>query len=381
LSDFSRREFVKLGAASAAELLLRWDRSGNALAVAAAATQEESVSTTLRQAAASRGVIYGAAVRGSSLEDERFERLLAEQCGILVPEGALKWHTLRPAPDRFDFRAGDQLLEYARTHNMKYRGHTLVWHEALPAWFEAHATVSNARTLMTTHIQTVVKHYAGKLHSWDVVNEIIEPNDGRPDGLKKSPWLSAIGPEYIDLAFQAAADADPKALLVWNENLLEGESDYSQAKRRHVLTLLTELKRRGTPVQALGLQGHLYGHLPVARGLRDFVARVADFGLKILVTELDVRDQRLPGDVATRDRMVAEKYLEFLSAVVPEKALIAVLSWGLSDRYTWLNDPGLPLGQRRRDGMPARPLPFDADLRRKPAFVAIQRAFDSSPAR
>lgn len=387
MSKLTRRALVKGGAATAAGLLLGWSRgrpdTGKASTVATGATgaTEEHVGTTLREHAAARGIVYGAAVRGSSLGDKSFERLLAEQCGVLVPEGALKWHALRPAPDRFNFKDGDLLLEYARAHGMKYRGHTLVWHEALPPWFVAYANASNARSLMTEHIRTVVGHYAGAMHSWDVVNEIIEPNDRRPDGLKQSPWFSLVGPEYIDLAFRTAAEADPKALLVWNENLLEGATEYGRAKRRHTLALLTALKRRGTPVQALGLQGHLYDHVPVASELRDFVARVADLGLKILVTELDVRDQGLPAAVAIRDQAIADKYLEFLNAVLPQKALVAVLTWGLSDRYSWLNDAASPMSLKRRDGLRSRPLPFDADLRPKPAFAGMQRAFDSSPRR
>jgi endo-1,4-beta-xylanase len=337
--------------------------------------------TPLRDRAAAKGIIYGAAAFKSRLSsDQEFATRFARECAILVPEGELKWQDLRPDPDRFNFAPADWLAEFARTHNMLFRGHTLVWHEALPKWFAIKANRQNAEQIMLEHISTVVGHYAGKIHSWDVVNEAVLPKDGRSDGLRNTPWLELLGPDYIDIAFRAAAQADPKALLVYNDHWLEYDLPECQARRVAVIKLLERLKSRGSPVQALGIQAHLFAaekrFNPTV--LRNFLRDVADLGLKILITEMDVADKNLPLDIPVRDRLIAEVYEDYLSVVLDEPAVIAVLTWGLSDRYTWFPYSKLRL---RDDKAPSRPLPLDTELNRKLAWNAIARAFDKAPRR
>lgn len=334
---------------------------------------------SLRERAAAKGLLYGAAAREQVLtSNPDFASAFARECGILVPENELKWQGIRPRFDRFNFKRADELADFARDHDMLYRGHTLVWHKALPAWFKEKVNSKNAEKILTDHIKTVAKHYAGKMHSWDVVNEAIEVADKRPDGLRKAPWLNLLGPDYIDIAFRAAAEADPKALLVYNENQLEHyNKPRNEAKRTQVLKLLERLKSKGVPVQALGMQSHL-GSKPLGsqgKKLRQFVKEVADLGLKIIVTEMDV-SEKLPWDVAARDRQVAAIYEEYLSIVLDEPATIAVMTWGLSDRYTWISKR-----IQRQDGASVRPLPLDAQLERKLAWNAIARAFDHAPQR
>jgi endo-1,4-beta-xylanase len=213
------------------------------------------------------------------------------------------------------------------------------------------------------------------MHSWDVVNEVIQLSDGRPDGLRNSIWLDKIGPDYIELAFHVAANADPKALLIYNENHLEYDSN--AAKRTAVLKLLERLKSRDVPVQALGIQAHLNGNSPFnPKSMRSFLSNVADMDLKIMITELDVADDELPADSARRDDIVASAYEDFLNAVLAEKSVIAVVTWGLADRYTWLEK-----SRPRKDGSEVRPLLLDKNLQPKAAWNAIARAFDAAPAR
>jgi len=334
---------------------------------------------TLRQRAAAKGLIYGAAGGKERLSsDSAFATRFAQECGILVPEGELKWAAVRPTPDKFDFTYSNWLVKFARTHGMLFRGHTLVWHEALPKWFKETVNRQNAEKFLVEHITTVTKRYAGQMHSWDVVNEAIEPKDKRADGLKNTPWLQFLGPDYIELAFRVAAQADPKALLVYNDTALESDTSRDEARRTAVLRLLERLKSRGTPIHAFGIQSHLWSHETRfnPKKLRKFLADVASLGLKILITELDVVDQKLPGDTAVRDRIVAATYEDYLSVVLDEPAVIAVLTWGLSDRYTWLSKY-----QPRKDHAPVRPLPLDAQLNRKLAWNAIARAFDNAPKR
>jgi endo-1,4-beta-xylanase len=261
---------------------------------------------------------------------------------------------------------------------MLYRGHTLGWHEALPEWFEEVVNRRNAEKFLVEHITTVTKHYAGQMHSWDVVNEAIETRDKRSDGLKNTPWLKFLGPDYIELAFRVAAQADPKALLVYNDTALEYNTPRDEARRNAVLKLLERLKSRGTPIHGFGIQSHLYGHETRfnPKKLRKFLADVASLDLKILVTELDVRDQNLPKDLKIRDRIVAAAYEDYLSVVLDEKAVIAVLNWGLSDSHTWLAQYA-----PRSDGLAIRALPFDSNLKPKLAWNAIARAFDQASKR
>lgn len=333
---------------------------------------------SLRQRAAAKGLIYGGATEPHMLlQNSKFAARFAQECAILVPENALKWRILRPSPDRFDFTQGDRMAEFAREHNMLFRGTPLVWHKGLPGWFKNTVNRKNAEKVLIDHIKMVAGHYAGKMHSWDVVNEAIAPVHGRSDGLRKTPWLQFLGPDYINIAFRAAAEADPQALLVYNDFDLEYDNPRHQAKRAKVLRLLERLKSSGAPVHALGIQSHLAAGRNgfTAKKLKDFLKDVASLGLKILVTEMDVIDKQ-PLDVAVRDRLIAEVYEDYLSVVLDEPAVIAVLTWGLSDRYTWISKLA-----PRNDGTPVRPLPLDAQLKRKLAWNAIARAFDKAPMR
>jgi endo-1,4-beta-xylanase len=326
-----------------------------------------------------KGLSYGAAVNKNSLSSNpQLAASIDKECIIIVPEWELKWEFLRPTSTSFDFIPADWLAEFARTHGLLFRGHTLVWHEALPTWFVKTINSQNARQLLLEHITTVVKHYAGNIHSWDVVNEAINLQDGRSDGLRKTPWLQFIGRDYIEIAFRAAAEADPKAMLVYNDYGLEYDTPEHEAKRKTVLNLLKELKSKGTPIHALGIQSHLSGNETRFNSEKflKFLSEIASLDLKILITEIDVKDKNLPVDIKVRDRIVAATYEDYLSVVLDEPAVIAVLTWGLSDRYTWLSE-----AQPRRDGARVRPLPLDANFKRKLAWNAIARAFDNAPQR
>ncbi|HEY9609121.1 MAG TPA: endo-1,4-beta-xylanase [Allocoleopsis sp.] len=328
----------------------------------------------LRERAAAKGLIYGAASGYEKLtSDTKFTARFIQECGILVPEGELKWTALRPSPDKFDFTLGDWLSEFAHTNGMLFRGHTLVWNQSLPEWFKDTVNSKNAEQILTHHIKTVAGHYAGKIHSWDVVNESVSPEHGRPDGLTVSPWLNFLGVDYIALAFRTARQADPQALLCLNEAVGGGQDD--NFRREAILTLLQRLLSQGTPIQALGIESHLGGRFSNAdlTTFRGFLHDAASLGLKILITELDVIDKDLPLDMNVRDRMVAAVYEDYLSVVLEEPAVIAVLTWGLSDRYTWHSTYN-----PREDKAPVRPLPLDAQLKRKLAWNAMARAFDNA---
>jgi endo-1,4-beta-xylanase len=340
------------------------------------AASVKKLEMSLKARAAAKGLIYGATSRYKILSSNaEFTSRFIEECAILVPENDLKWDALRPSPDRFDFTKSDWLAQFARQNGLLLRGTPLLWFQALPDWFRETVNRKNAEHFLTNHIETVVRHYAGQMHSWDVVNEGIHLPDGQPNGLRKTPWLNLLGEDYIDLAFRVAAEADPQAILVYNDYDIDYDTREQENKRKSVLKLLERLKAKKTPVHALGLQAHLFAAETRfnANKLRNFLDDVTSLGLKILVTEMDVADRGLPYDYSIRDRRVADVYEEYLSVVLDEPATIAILTWGLSDRYTWLSKY-----QPRSDKAPVRPLPLDRDFKPKLAWHSIVRAFDSS---
>ena len=333
---------------------------------------------SLKAHAMAHGLFAGAAVNVRLLNDDILYRVvLAEQYNMVVAESEMKWKALRPAPDQFSFGLADTLVTFATRHKMRVRGHNFVWHEALPDWFSATVTQENARKFLADHITTVGRRYQGRVHSWDVVNEAVLPKDGRPDGLRNSPWMKLLGPEYIDIAFRAAREADPHALLTYNEYGVEYDNDEDAERRDVTLKLLRRLKEARVPIDAVGIQSHIKAGSPytIGKGVREFMASVRKMGLQIYITELDVNEDDLPyDDVAQRDHAIAETYQQYLSAVLPEKAVKAVLTWGVSDNHTWLNDG--PTHKRKQPNRPQRSLPFDHDYRPKEAFFAIRDCFD-----
>jgi endo-1,4-beta-xylanase len=315
--------------------------------------------------------------------DAAYAALVREQCRIVVAENAMKWGALRPSAEGFNFDQADALVAFAESNRMKIRGHNLVWHQNNPKWLEAMATEANARELLVTHIETVAGRYAGRMHSWDVVNEAIRVEDGRADGLRNSVWLRLIGEEYIELAFKTAREADPQALLTYNEYGIEAETREGEQKREAVIEMLRRMVARRVPLDAVGVQSHIAAAATVAAGgnksaasqvgagLMRFIAAVRELGLQVFITEMDVNDRALAADGPGRDAAVATAYRQYLELVLGDAAVKAVLTWGITDRYTWLDHE-----EGRADGKAERPLLFDAAGKAKAAFFAVREAFD-----
>ncbi|HSC61255.1 MAG TPA: endo-1,4-beta-xylanase, partial [Rhizomicrobium sp.] len=170
----------------------------------------------LRDFAARHHIVYGCAAATYELKDADFSLALVREAAILSAEYEMKRKALEPARGAFDFSGGDGLLAFAQRNGISFRGHTLVWHHSNPPWLEDALQAHDAEPLLTNYIADVAGHYKGRVHSWDVVNEAIQPSDGRRDGLRNSMWLRRFGPGYIDTAFHAAHQADPGAMLVYN---------------------------------------------------------------------------------------------------------------------------------------------------------------------
>jgi endo-1,4-beta-xylanase len=300
------------------------------------------------------------------LFDPAASAIIASNFSMIAVGNDLKFaNRLRPTPDTYDFSFGDSDVSWAEQHGLLFRGHCLVWWNALPNWFHSYVTPANAKQVMTDHISTVVKHYAGRVYSWDVVNEMIY-HDDRPDGLRRKPWLDFIGPDFIDIAFRTAHAADPKARLVLNECFIEHNTPAEIGRRAALLGLATRLKQSGVPIHAIGVQGHLRGNTPLDKpGMTSFLKQVRDLGLEIMITELDVDDVDVPGPLI--DQTVAGKYGEFIDLMGPFVKVIT---------FEQLRDDPLP---RRPDGLSHRPNLLDVEFQPTPAYSATVKALMSLP--
>ncbi len=386
----TRREFIVKGAGAAvataaagsvASLLAGCAHPAGIPPVLPLSFHEVSGSRSLQAHARRHGLTFGSAVIVRNVQsDSDFAELIREQCGIVVPTGELKWIALRPAPDKFDFARPDFLLNFAENNHMLMRGHTLCWHESVPSWIQTPENRPNTRQFFIDHITTVCKHYAGRLHSWDVVNEAILPSDGQPGALRKSFWYEQMGPDYIDLAFRTARVADPHARLTYNDYGVEYDSEEDGERRRLILDLLRGMKKRGVPLDAVGIQSHIKAAQPTTfgKGLADYIEAIRQMGLEAYLTELDVNEDDIAGDdPVKRDALIAQTYTGYLRIALANPAVKLVLTWDFSDRFTWLNNG--PTHHRKQPNRPQRSLPFDLDYRPKQAFFAIRNSFDRRP--
>lgn len=318
---------------------------------------------TLQAAGAKRHVPLGSAVGNRSLQNPVFTRIVAQQCNMVVPENLMKWTHVHPEADRYDFGPADEVMAFAEQNSMLVRGTNLCWHEARPAWLAETANPQNAQQLLENHIHTVAGRYAGRIHSWDVVNEAIEPDDKRPDGLRKSPWLELLGPSYIEVAFRAAAKADPKALLTYNEYGLEDDSQEAEQRRASVMNLLRWMRKNSIPIHALGLQSHLTlssETFPDWTALHHLLKETAKMGFVVFVTEFDIDDTALNETPEKREKLVAALCKEYLKNILQHKNVTAILTWGLA------NHPGSN-GERVN-------LPFDRNFQPTPFLAAMIEA-------
>jgi endo-1,4-beta-xylanase len=332
------------------------------------------------------GILPSGPRKASRFHDERYRALTAHECSVLVAENETKWSQLRPDPTRpYDFRMADEMFAWARGQGMALRGHTLMWVDPrwLPPWlaqqdFGAQPGPAMER-LLAEHIGTVCRHFGTAIESWDVVNEAVDPASGE---IRRNLFTERLGAvPHLARVFEMAREHAPQAELVYNDYMSWGADN--ERHRTGVLRLLAALKARGAPVQALGLQAHIgVWRLPPraadgeAAAWRRFLDEVTGMGLKLLVTELDVNDRALPGDIAERDAGVAALARDWLDVTLDNRQLHRVLCWGLADHHSWLQDGG-----PRADGLPRRVAPYDEQLRPKPLRQAIADALRAAPAR
>ena len=376
------------------ELSRRHALAGGAALVASAAIGTPNAPASLNVLAQPSGRRFGSAVawgkpgadRGS-FANPAYARILERECGLLVPENELKWQWSRPGPDKFDLRQMDAIADYADKHGFALRGHTLFWTPTkwYPKWLERthFGSAGEAERLLTTHVQTVCRNYGKRIYSYDVVNEAVQPETG---AIRDTNVTRALGGEhFLDLMFHTARSEAPHAELVYNDFMSWERNDEDETHIRGVLKLLEGFRKRGTPVDALGVQSHirLLKTDPVAAVVREsqgpwrrFLDEVVGMGYKLVITEFDVNDRMAPANVAKRDRMVADYARAYLDVMLSYKQLRDILCWGMCDRYSWLEgfDP-------RKDKLPKRGTPYDRHFRPKPLREAIAAAFAAAPPR
>jgi endo-1,4-beta-xylanase len=353
-------------------------------AAALARAASPRVQQPLNELARAKGMRFGSAVSDNatgSFNDPSYAKLLETECGLLVAENELKWQSIRPSADEFDFDSFDHILAQAEARGLSMRGHNLLWPrpERMPAWLEGHdfgdRPASEAERLVTTHIKTVCARYLGRIQSYDVVNEAVLHEDGM---LAQSALSRAMGGTLplLDLAFHTAREAAPQAQLVYNDYMCwEGGHE---KHREGVMKLLEGFRRRKVPVNALGIQSHLiYEDAPQEREWIQFIHDVSDMKYELLVTEFDVNDQNLPANPDKRDRAIADYAKDYLYIMFHYRNLKDFMVWGLSDGISWLQ--GFP--PLRADGQPKRPCPYDVDLKPKPLHDVIAKAFISAHTR
>lgn len=326
-------------------------------------------SAALRELAAGRHLDVGVAVSAGALrEDPLYREWLGREFSLLSTENAFKFGPLRPARNRYDFRDADAIVAFAQSHRMRIRGHTLVWKRQLPEWLTNEAfTREELLAILRGHILHVVGRYRGRVYAWDVVNEalrdVLPEGAGLDEAMRPTLWLRGIGPEYIELAFRWAHEADSGALLFYNEAGAEALGPRSDA----VYALVRRLLERGVPLHGVGLQMHIAAEAPpdtasVAANMR----RLAALGLDIHVTEMDVALAGAAGVPAEQLATQAAIYRSVLKTCLSVTRCTAFVMWGMTDRYTWR--------------YPDIPLVLDRSYRPKPAFGALREALSDSAA-
>jgi endo-1,4-beta-xylanase len=319
---------------------------------------------SLRDLAARRGFYVGAAVNTMVLaRDEKYRETLAREFNCVVAENTFKFERIHPRKDGYDFAQADALAEFAAANGMKLRGHTLVWHKQLPAWLEkSHPSRDEAIAIMRDHIQTLVTRYKGKVWAWDVVNEAIE-EDG--SGMrKKSFWYETIGPDFVEMAFRFAREADPDVILYYNDYENEG----MDAKGNAVYELVRDLKKKGVPVDGVGWQMHVENGFKIGDVHRENARRLVALGLELSMTEVDVR-MKLPATPAALETQAAT-YADIARFALTEPGFKAFVTWGFTDKFSWI--PGWYKGQ-------GAALPFDAEYGVKPAYRDLRETLAKAP--
>ncbi|HUZ25012.1 MAG TPA: endo-1,4-beta-xylanase [Streptosporangiaceae bacterium] len=370
-----RRSFLAMGAGAAGAVAM----PGVATAATAARSARPASSPpdlpapgSLRALAGKIGLRIGTAVIPFDLDTPAYTAVLASQFSVVTPGNEMKWGVVEPTQGTFDWSGADRLVAFAEQNGQLVRGHTLLWHNQLPGWLTtgvANGTISNSRLtdLLEQHIFTEMGRYRGRIWQWDVANEFF--TDSSPSTINPNDfWVSHLGPGIIPRAFRWAREADPHALLFYNDYNIAGE-DGTNAKSDAAYAWLQQMKDQGVPIDGVGDQGHLDTQYGFPTQMTQDFQRFAALGLKVAITEADVRTfvdgpaTQVPTDHLATFAQPYE-FSQMLQACLAVPECISFTAWGFGDADSWV--PGFFTGE-------GYATLYDVNLQPKPAFYALQQ--------
>jgi endo-1,4-beta-xylanase len=327
-------------------------------------------------------MLIGTAVRPAQLSETAYASTLAREFNMLEPEDALKWEVVHPEMQRFDFSQADQVVDFAARHGMRVRGHTLVWHRQNPKWLtEGNYTSGELAEILEKHIKTVVGHYRGRIFAWDVVNEAFDelhPGQLRSTIWRDQPGIGLAGNgrastyeqtySYIERCFRWAHEADPQALLFYNE----AEAEALNPKSDAIYAMVRDFRLRGVPIDGIGFQMHISNLRVDVASISANIKRFTALGVQVHITEMDVAlPVNASGDARSEDlQLQADIYREIASACLSHPGCSAIQTWGFTDKYSWI-------GSHSKQAQGAALL-FDRNYRAKPAYAALREALRES---
>jgi endo-1,4-beta-xylanase len=339
-----------------------------------------STTSTLQALGAECGLKVGfsADINGIIYASSEVIDFYTSNFNVFSPAVDFGFAATQPKQTEYTFGDADWLMRWAQANGMILHAGALIAETGNPPWLAEVLTPSNAESIMVDHIQTVAGRYAGIVKSWMVVNEPISSWQGNPGGYATGPWITALGPEYIDLAFNTMVATDPLATRVLNLNHSEQAED-AQAKADS-LTLIEGLLKRGVPIQAIGLESHIDCGASIDKALLvDYIKAIRGMGLQIQLSEHDVNDAKVNGTFAKRDQVVADVYQAYLEIALPAADPTHLVFWSPTD-VSWM-DPICEEGDaefERADGLcDHRPGLINSSYQLKPAFYSVSAAIEN----
>ncbi|RUS42605.1 endo-1,4-beta-xylanase [Cohnella sp. AR92] len=310
---------------------------------------------SLREAAKKQGKLIGIATQSWYLNDKTYSSVVEHNFNILTAEYQMKIGQIQPQRGAFNFTEADKIVDYAEKNDMLVRGHALVWHQSLPDWITSgQYSRDEWIEILRDHITTTVSHFKGRIYAWDVVNEAFYQNgDYRP-----SIWYTNIGPEYIDLAFQFAHEADPNAKLFYNDFDTEVANPRSDA----IFGMVKSMKQRGIPIDGVGFQTHLKIPGVNYELMKQNLNRFGKLGVDTDITEFDVITHTFDGAEQNMLEAQADVYRNIMDVVMDTPSVKSIVIWGLKDNQSWLPN---------YTGQNEYPLLFDNSYNSKPAYTAF----------
>jgi len=280
--------------------------------------------------------------------------VLSRHFNYLTAEYEMKWGAIEATRGQNDFGAGDAIVAYGQAMGMQIKGHALIWHNSVPGWVPSLSAV-DLRVAFENHIRSVAEHFRGRVRAWDVVNEAIADNGA---GLRDTVFRQKLGDQYIADAFRLARQADPQALLFYNDYGGEGLNQKSD----RIYDLVRSLQAQAVPIDGVGLQMHVTAaNRPSDGSIAANMSRLANLGLLVNISEMDVRIRDLPGTVPARLDAQKAVYHSIVGLCVSEPRCDGVTFWGFTDAHSWID------AQFGADD----PLLFDDQYAAKPAYYGV----------